>query len=138
MVGCHRRLLVTTTALTTLERERYINLETFKKSGDGVKTPVWFARVGDALYVFTDGTSYKVKRVRRDSRARVAGCDVRGTGLRTDWYDAKATLLEPGAEENSAYAALRSKYGIQMWLLDVGSRIGGRFGRRKVIRVAFD
>ncbi len=28
---------------------RYLNLETFKKSGDGVKTPVWLAARGTAL-----------------------------------------------------------------------------------------
>ena len=51
---------------------KYLNLETFKKSGEGVKTPVWFApdpsvRLDsrDAkLYVYTLGVSGKVKRMR--------------------------------------------------------------------------
>lgn len=126
---------MTDAALNALERERYMSLETFKKNGEGVKTPVWFARVGNALYVFTDGTSYKVKRVGRDSRARVAGCNASGANITTSWFDAKASILTPGADEDAAYAALRSKYGLQMKLLDIGSRLAGRIGRRKVIRL---
>src|SRR5260370_20858497 len=47
---------------------KYLNLETFKKNGEGVKTPVWFAAdasvsldSSDAkLYVYTIGVSGKV------------------------------------------------------------------------------
>jgi len=46
-----------------------LNLETFKKSGHGVKTPLWFAAdpasdlAGDAarLYAYTTGNSGKVE-----------------------------------------------------------------------------
>jgi hypothetical protein len=46
----------------------YLNLETFKKSGEGVKTSVWFAADPSAsldssdakLYVYTIGVSGKV------------------------------------------------------------------------------
>ena len=51
-------------ALKALEGEPYLNLETFKKDGNGVKTPVWFATVGASVYVFTDGTSFKGAHVR--------------------------------------------------------------------------
>ncbi len=74
-----------------LDAEPYISLETFKKSGDGVKTPVWFARVGDALWVVTDGTSYKVKRLRRDPRVRLAQCDMRGAAILGAWRCARST-----------------------------------------------
>jgi uncharacterized protein len=120
-----------------LHRERYINLETFKKNGEGVRTPVWFAIDGDRLVVFTDGTSYKVKRIRRDPRARVAACDVRGS-LRGPFYDGRAEILEPGPAEEQAYRLLTRKYGWQKRLLDVFSRLGGRMGRRAVISIALD
>jgi len=46
---------------------KYLNLETFKKAGEGVKTPVWFAADPSAsldssdakLYVYTIGVSGK-------------------------------------------------------------------------------
>ena len=57
---------------------KYLNLETFKKSGEGVKTPVWFAAdpasdlASDAarLYAYTIGNSGKVKRIRNNGRVR--------------------------------------------------------------------
>lgn len=123
-------------ATRALEGETYLSLETFKKDGTGVKTPVWFAVLDGAVYVFTDGTSYKVKRVRNQGRGRIAACNVDGKKIRSPWFDAKAGIVDKGsAEEAKAYAALRKKYGLQMWLLDVGSKIGGRFGRRAMIRV---
>lgn len=33
------------------KNQNYINLETFRKSGEGVKTPVWFVQERDSLYV---------------------------------------------------------------------------------------
>lgn len=122
-------------AITALADQRYMSLETFKKNGEGVKTPVWLAIVGEAVYVFTDGTSYKVKRLGRDPRARIAGCNASGGSIHTAWFDAKGSLVPPGAERDAAYAALRKKYGLQMAVLDVASRIGGRFGRRAMIRL---
>lgn len=122
-------------AIAALENERYMNLETFKKDGSGVKTPVWCVTLAGAVYVFTDGTSYKVKRLRRDPRARIAGCNVNGRTLHTAWFDAKGSLVPAGSERDAAYAALRKKYGLQMALLDLGSKIGGRFGRREMIRL---
>ena len=52
---------------TPLDKERFISLETFKKNGDGVKTPVWSAPLDGKLVVFTAGGSYKVKRLRNNS-----------------------------------------------------------------------
>lgn len=122
------------TPLEQLAAETYVSLETFKKDGTGVKTPVWAARVGDALYVVTDGTSYKVKRLRRNPRTRIAGCNGSGSKIRTDWFEATGTILEPGPEWDAAHAALGKKYGIQYAGLNFFSRLGGRMGRRAMLR----
>jgi PPOX class probable F420-dependent enzyme len=65
--------------LAQFDGQNYISLETFKKSGEGVKTPVWFVAYRDALYVYTEADSWKVKRIRNNSRVRVAVCNVRGS-----------------------------------------------------------
>jgi len=123
-------------ALRALDGESFLNLETFKKDGAGVKTPVWFATVDGSVYVFTDGTSYKVKRVRNQGRARFAACNVDGRRIKSAWFDSKAAIVAPkSTEETAAYVALRKKYGFQMWFLDIGSRIAGRIGRRAMIRL---
>jgi PPOX class probable F420-dependent enzyme len=119
---------------TPLDDERYINLETFKKDGRGVKTPVWAAPLDGKLVVFTDGTSYKVKRLRRDPRIRVAPCDVRGN-VKGAWLDGTGRILEDDADKARAMAALRRKYGWQIRVLDVFSWLGRRIGRRAYLEL---
>lgn len=121
-------------ALRALQGEQYISLETFKKDGTGVKTPVWFAPLEGALVIVTDGTSYKVKRIRREPRARIAACDVRGN-VHGPWFDARAELVPKGPAADSGYRALRRKYGWKMRALDLVSTLGRRIGRRELIRV---
>jgi PPOX class probable F420-dependent enzyme len=40
--------------------QKHISLETFKKNGQGVKTPVWFVLHENAFYVYTEADSWKV------------------------------------------------------------------------------
>jgi PPOX class probable F420-dependent enzyme len=116
------------------DRDRYLSLATYRASGAEVATPVWFASVGGTLYVFTGGDSGKVKRLRRSPRARVAPCDSRGT-LRGPWQDATARLVTDPAAIRRAEAALRTKYGWQKRLLDLGSRLTGRIRHRAWIAI---
>lgn len=121
-------------ALTTLATHTYLNLETFKKDGTGVQTPVWFVIRDGAIYVFTDGSSFKVKRLRRNPKARIAGCNASGKSILTEWFDATGAILDAGPEVDAAYEALNEKYGWQMKLLTVGARISGSFKRRTMLK----
>jgi uncharacterized protein len=118
-----------------LADERYLNLETFKKDGNGVKTPVWVAGLDGKIVVLTDGTSYKVKRVQKNPKARVAPCDVRGN-VRGPWVDAECRIIDDPDRAQRAHRALKAKYGWQMWLLDVGATIGGRVKRRAFLEIS--
>lgn len=117
-----------------LSGESYINLVTFRRDGRGVPTPVWFAPIDDRLYVFTDGTSAKVKRIRATKRIRVAACDVRGK-VTGEWLDGRARVVADEKLVERAYAALYRKYGWQMRLVDVVSWIGGRISRRAILEL---
>jgi len=88
--------------------EKYISLETFKKNGQGVKTPVWFVLHNGALYIYTEADSWKVKRIRNNPRVRVAKCDIRGN-VKGEFMDATATLIE-GDERMVADKLLDKKY----------------------------
>jgi PPOX class probable F420-dependent enzyme len=79
--------------LASLGDRKYISLETFKKNGDGVKTPVWFVLRDNALYVYTEATSWKVKRIRNNPRVRVAPCSIRGV-VKGPWMDSTASIVE--------------------------------------------
>jgi len=59
----------------------YINLTTFRKTGQEVPTPVWFVEMDGKLYVFTGAQTGKAKRIRANGRARVAPSDGRGKPL---------------------------------------------------------
>jgi uncharacterized protein len=88
--------------------QNYISLETFKKSGQGVKTPVWFVLHENAFYVYTEADSWKVKRIRHNPRVRVAVCNMRGA-IKGPWLDATASLVE-GDERLAADKLLDRKY----------------------------
>jgi len=95
---------------------KYLNLETFKKSGEGVKTPVWFAAdpsapldaSGAKLFVYTIGVSGKVKRIRNNPRVRIAPCTAGGK-LLGDWVEAQAEIVT-GEEAVRGMDLLNKKY----------------------------
>ena len=121
-------------AITRLERGNYISFATRKKSGDFVNTPVWFAPSGDSYYLFSAGEAGKVKRLRNFSESRIAPCTFSGN-LTGEWVDTQAYLLESPEDEATALAALRRKYGWQMYLGDFFSVLTGKKKRRAYIRI---
>ncbi len=120
--------------LARLEREAYVSFATRKRSGEFVPTPVWFAPGDGGYYLFSAGDAGKVKRLRNFSEARLAPCTVTGR-VTGDWLEAEAFLLDDPVDTARALAALRSKYGWQLRLLDTLSRAAGGLDRRAYIRV---
>jgi PPOX class probable F420-dependent enzyme len=117
---------------------KYVNLRSFKRDGSAVDTPVWFATLGDRILIFTDGTSYKVKRIRRNGKVELARCDARG-GLLGPWLPGQCRIVEGDPELISrAYDALNAKYGWMMRLGTVFSTIAGRVKRRLILEATLD
>ena len=97
----------------SLQGQKYINLETFRKNGQGVRTPVWFAGepeqgVAEKLYFYTTANTGKAKRIRNNSRARVAPCEVRGK-LLGEWIEARAEIVT-GDDAQHGMNLLNKKY----------------------------
>ncbi len=108
---------------TQFAGKKYLSLETYRRNGAAVRTPVWFAEAlptqgGDApkLYIYTIGNTGKVKRIRNNPRVRIAPCDMRGRGL-GDWVDARAEILT-GEEATLGMSLLNRKYVPWKQLLD--------------------
>ncbi len=120
--------------MTQVDNARYINLESFKKNGDGVKTPVWCAPLDGKVVVFSEGEAFKVKRVRNNPKVRVAQCDVRGKVL-GPWLDGTCVVVTDAEQQKRAYAALRTKYGFQMKVLDFFSGLAGKKNKRAVLEI---
>lgn len=123
-------------AIRSLEGENYINMETFKRDGSGVKTPVWFAHSGDGLVLFTDSRSWKVKRLARNDKVRVAACNMRG-GVHGEWFDGSCHVLE-GDEAKAAHKALTKKYWLLMRVGNVAAGLAGRSKHRAYYRITLD
>ncbi len=114
-------------AVAQFANAKYLNLETFRKSGIGVRTPVWFAQApaqSDAVsgpavfYVYSEADAGKVKRIRNNSKVRIAPCDMRGN-LRGAWVEGRARICATG-ETAQGQQLLRHKY----WLKIVGDFFG--------------
>ncbi|MFP5332264.1 MAG: PPOX class F420-dependent oxidoreductase [Acidimicrobiia bacterium] len=94
-----------------LAGERFVSVQTFRRSGQGISTPVWFAEVGDGFVFGTHADSGKVKRIRNNPKVRFAAANYRGLE-RSEYADATAVILEAEAAE-AADAVLGEKYGWQ-------------------------
>ena len=103
------------------EKDPYVSLRTYRKSGIAVDTAVWCTHIDDNIYVFSAGEAGKVKRLRNSSTAQLAKCDARGK-LLGEWVDAEAVLISDAAEVKAAQAAFRRKYGWQMFMADWGAK----------------
>jgi len=122
-------------AIKKLTEEGYISLATLRRSGEAVETPVWFVILGGKLYVVTDGTSAKVKRIRATKTVRVAPCNVWGK-VTGDWIEGTGRILKEQRLIERAHTALCEKYGWQMWMLDTISRFFGRIERRAYLELS--
>lgn len=99
-------------AFAAFEGQKYLSLETFRKNGEGVRTPVWFAAETDGaaalLYIYTIGETGKVKRIRNNPRVRIAPCDMRGN-VTGGFVDARAEILS-GVAAAQGMQLLNRKY----------------------------
>ncbi len=102
---------------------KYINLETLRKNGTKVKTPVWFVTYNDLIYVITREHTGKVKRLRNNSKVIICPCSFKGkpTG---EWISGNATLVE-GEEAKNAISLRKKKYGIKALLAGFMTRAKG-------------
>jgi len=122
-----------------LGQESYVSLETFRKTGEGVKTPVWIAPDPDdeRLYVYTNQTSWKVKRIRRNGSVRLAACTASGR-ITGDEHAAEARMLDGGDEQTRGFDAVIAKYGWQMRSALLLSRFSGRYADRTIIEIRLE
>lgn len=119
-----------------LAAEKYISLTTFKRDGTRVATPVWVMRDGDHLYVITDVSSGKAKRLRNSSRAEVAPCDMRGNVTGSS-VPATAVLLDD-AGTAKVEKLVNAKYGLMATVLGLLGRVRRMVGRGDERRVGIE
>ena len=112
---------------------KYVNLETYKKDGTPVRTPVWFmiphhhdkkpfASGTDLFYVITREKTGKVKRLKNNQNIRVVPCSFKGKP-ESEWIKGIAQKVT-GEEAEKAIKLRKKKYGFS-------ARLTGLFSSQK-------
>ena len=90
---------------------KYCLLVTYKRSGEAVPTPVWFGLGDGKLYVRSEASVAKVKRIRNDPRIRAAPCTARGKPLGAP-AEGRARVLDQHDDSELAEMTLKANYGL--------------------------
>jgi uncharacterized protein len=107
---------------------KYLNLETVRRTGVAVRTPVWFAPdelhgtpTSTVFYIYSEARAGKVKRIRNNPRVRIAPCTLRGD-VRGTWIDGRGRICEDD-EAAHGQQLLTQKYGLLKTLGDFFSSL---------------
>lgn len=92
------------------EDQKYISLETYKKNGQGVKTPVWFVISGGIIYVYTADSSWKAKRIKNNRSVRIVPSNFQGVP-RGQWVEGEA-FFEDESKLKPIISLRNKKYGL--------------------------
>jgi hypothetical protein len=107
-------------ALAQFAGKKYLSLETYRKTGEPVRTPVWFAESNGTLYVRTAESTGKYRRIRNNPSVRVAPCDMRGN-VKGEWAAGEARIIT-GEEEQATYRMLAKKYWIMYKMVSLAGK----------------
>jgi PPOX class probable F420-dependent enzyme len=108
--------------LSEFAAKKYMNIETYRRSGEAIRTPVWFVESGGILFFLTRGDSGKVKRLRHNKQVRVAPCKVNGD-LTGDWTAGTASMVDSMEVMQVVKDLFDDKYGAVSRLTNVFSRM---------------
>jgi len=106
------------------ENQNYLNIETFRRNGQGVRTPVWFVEDSGVIFIRTGANSAKVKRIRNNPDVQLAPCKADGTVI-GEWIPAKGREIADPETDKLVDQLLGKKYGIQKNLFAWMSRLRG-------------
>ena len=114
--------------LKAFDNEEYLSLETYRKTGVAIATPVWFAEKDGVFYIYSVADAGKVKRIRNNPKVRIAPCRFRGE-LKGDWVEATACIVT-GSDEDRSHDLLDKKYG---WKKKIGTWYSRLIGRQRAV-----
>ena len=95
--------------------QKYINLETYKKDGTPVRTPVWFVIDNYLIYVITRDSTGKVKRLENNQDVQIVSCSFKGEP-KNEWIKGKVEKIT-GEKANIVIKLRKKKYGMSARLI---------------------
>ena len=111
--------------LDEIKSEKYISLETYRKNGQSVKSPVWFVIENDLLYVITRSQTGKVKRLKNNLQVKFALCTIKGK-VTGEWISGTAKILDAN-QTKKAVKMRDKKYGFMAKIAKFLSKSKGDF-----------
>ena len=112
----------------------YVALETFKKNGQAVNTPVWIIDDGSRLLAITNRDSWKVKRIRNNPRVRLAESDSRGKP-EGEFAEGHARIIDDQTAIQALNQRIIKKYGLIARMIGLMSRLRGQSANQVVIEI---
>ena len=97
--------------------QKYINLETYKKDGTSIRTPVWFVIDKNLIYVITRDSTGKVKRLRNNQNVRIVPCSFKGEP-KNEWVKGAAEKIRD-EEADKVIKLRKKKYGMFARLIGI-------------------
>jgi hypothetical protein len=120
------------TGLDQLIQQQYLNLETYRKSGVGVKTPVSFVQDGETIFGRGTRLPIRVKwselrfhRIHNNGQVNIAPCKMEGA-LLGDWIPATAREVTDSSIDQKANHLLDQKYGLMKKMFALTSALKSR------------
>ena len=114
-------------------KAEYVLLTTFTKDGKPKPTAIWVAPIGDRVVAITQGTSWKVKRIRNTPRVTIAPCDRSGKP-KGEAVEAVAAVLDKSANA-ATYDAIGKRYGLIGKTFNVFSKLRGGMEKNVTIEL---
>jgi uncharacterized protein len=106
-----------------LSKHQYISLETYRKNGKAVTTPVWFTIDDQKILIVTGNKTGKIKRLKNNPKVRVAPSGIRGQP-KGEWLTGNAVLADSAQLEHALNLRIK-KYGFKARLSRLFSRTKG-------------
>ena len=95
-------------AIRDISASKCIALTTFKRDGSRISTPIWFNVIDGKIYVTTESSAWKVKRIVNNPNVQFAVCTQRGK-VTGQTFGGTARILAP-AELAAIIAAKKRRY----------------------------
>ena len=114
---------------TDLDAAKYVSFTTYKKDGNPVSLPVWVVPFEGGYAFTTDHDAFKVKRVRRDSRATLAVCTFKGQVAPDATVHIGTAVVLDGPDSKRVAALVRKKYSVMYLAIIAQSAVRRLFGK---------
>ena len=120
-----------------LAEATYIAIESYRRDGKGVRTPVSIVAADDKLFCWTVGNSGKVKRIHNSNGVKLAKCDAKGN-VQGEWIGANARIIYEGDEAKAVSRRVLKQHGLLFMIFNQLFRLICILRRQEHLAIEFN